>query len=272
MTGDNEVSGPSGASNNENRALEVPLRPPVPHFAAGSSGVHDALPSSARTSFTHVNHDEDEHRPRQSLAQEPSLAAVSAMAHSAQNATNGSSELQSSTSGAVGLEGVPLDPQSKILETSMSPQLTSTSPTQPHEKATAEEEAVPQMPQTYVTFLLISGRRRTMSFEPETTIGRVKELVWNSWPSDWQDERPPAPSYLRVLYLGRMLQDDETLSKLKLPVSVSAGPTPTIMHISIRPIPPPGEGDMKKKKRRGIDETGNEEQAGGAGCCRCVIC
>jgi hypothetical protein len=29
--------------------------------------------------------------------------------------------------------------------------------------------------------------------------------------SDWQDERPPAPSYLRVLYLGRMLQDDETL-------------------------------------------------------------
>jgi len=28
---------------------------------------------------------------------------------------------------------------------------------------------------------------------------------------DWQDERPPAPSYLRVLYLGRMLQDDETL-------------------------------------------------------------
>jgi len=29
---------------------------------------------------------------------------------------------------------------------------------------------------------------------------------------DWQDERPPAPSYLRVLYLGRMLQDDETLT------------------------------------------------------------
>jgi hypothetical protein len=27
----------------------------------------------------------------------------------------------------------------------------------------------------------VSGRRRTMSFEPETTIGRVKELVWNTW-------------------------------------------------------------------------------------------
>lgn len=42
---------------------------------------------------------------------------------------------------------------------------------------------VPQTPQTYLTFLLVSGRRRTMSFDPETTIGRVKEFVWNAWPS-----------------------------------------------------------------------------------------
>ena len=42
---------------------------------------------------------------------------------------------------------------------------------------------VPPTPQVYLTFLLVTGRRRTMSFEPETTIGRVKELVWNSWPS-----------------------------------------------------------------------------------------
>jgi len=47
----------------------------------------------------------------------------------------------------------------------------------------AVEESVPQTPQTYVTFLLISGRRRTMAFEPDTPIGRVKELAWNSWPT-----------------------------------------------------------------------------------------
>jgi hypothetical protein len=29
---------------------------------------------------------------------------------------------------------------------------------------------------------------------------------------DWQDERPPTPSYLRILYLGKMLQDEDTLS------------------------------------------------------------
>jgi hypothetical protein len=32
--------------------------------------------------------------------------------------------------------------------------------------------------------------------------------------TDWQDEHPPAPSHLRVLYLGRILQDDETLTRM----------------------------------------------------------
>jgi hypothetical protein len=41
---------------------------------------------------------------------------------------------------------------------------------------------VPQVPQTLLQFLLVSGRRRSMAFDPETTVGRVKELVWNSWP------------------------------------------------------------------------------------------
>ena len=84
-----------------------------------------------------------------------------------------------------------------------------------------------------------------MLFEPETTVGRAKELIWNAWPNgmynwsddlrlhlivcykivdtdplfpvEWQDERPPAPSYLRILYLGKILQDDDTLTS-ELPV------------------------------------------------------
>ncbi|KAF8908600.1 ubiquitin-related domain-containing protein [Gymnopilus junonius] len=119
----------------------------------------------------------------------------------------------------------------------------------------AVDEVVPQMPQTYLTFLLISGKRRTMSFEPETAIGRVKELVWNAWPSDWQDDRPPAPSYLRVLYYGRLLQDDETLT---------TGPTPTIMHLSIRPYAPPNEDNSATNEPLDVADS--------AGCCRCIIC
>ncbi|KAF8872495.1 ubiquitin-related domain-containing protein [Infundibulicybe gibba] len=107
---------------------------------------------------------------------------------------------------------------------------------------------IPQVPQTPLTFLLISGRRRTMNFAPEYTIGRVKELIWNAWPEDWKDDRPPAPSYLRILYLGKMLQDDETLNRLKLPTTLSTL-TPTIVHLSIRPYAPPNEQDGFKKKR-----------------------
>lgn len=46
-------------------------------------------------------------------------------------------------------------------------------------------------------------------------------------PAEWQDERPPAPSYLRVLYLGKILQDDDTLS--------SKPPSPTLSS-SVFPI------------------------------------
>ncbi|KAF6742016.1 hypothetical protein DFP72DRAFT_831773, partial [Ephemerocybe angulata] len=113
-----------------------------------------------------------------------------------------------------------------------------------------------QTHQTYITFLFLSGRRRVMNFDPDTTIGRVKELVWTAWstpaatsptdgtPSAAQEveEKPPAPSYLRVLYLGRMLQDDDTLRG-------SAQPVSTIMHLSIRPFAPPGDADSGKKGR-----------------------
>jgi hypothetical protein len=33
---------------------------------------------------------------------------------------------------------------------------------------------------------------------------------------EWQDERPPAPSYLRILYLGKILQDDDTLTSASI--------------------------------------------------------
>ncbi|KZV94978.1 hypothetical protein EXIGLDRAFT_766697 [Exidia glandulosa HHB12029] len=133
-----------------------------------------------------------------------------------------------------------------------------------------------ELRQTQLTFLLVSGRRRTMAFDDDATVGRVKELLWNTWPADWQDERPPAPNYLRVLYLGKMLQDDETLVSLKLPPWTA----PTIMHLSVRPTPPTGGDDGAKKHTRGSilrratdasSGPGADDDASGGGCC-CVIC
>ncbi|KAH7098229.1 hypothetical protein BKA62DRAFT_713824 [Auriculariales sp. MPI-PUGE-AT-0066] len=144
---------------------------------------------------------------------------------------------------------------------------------------TGSQTPPPALPQASVTFLLApSGRRRTMSFEADTTVGRMKELVWNSWPSDWQDERPPMPAYLRVLYLGRMLMDEETLATLNVHAthpSIEAPPAPTIMHLSVRPTAAgPIVDKGRKLGRRGTDLSSDGEAGAEStgGCCGCVIC
>ncbi|GJE86776.1 ubiquitin-related domain-containing protein [Phanerochaete sordida] len=147
------------------------------------------------------------------------------------------------------------------------------------------ETEVPQTPQVSLAFLLVSGKRRTMSFNPDITVGRAKELVWNAWPNEWQDERPPAPSYLRILYLGKILQDEDTLIKVGFPTHIpntTSGQAseetpaqPTVVHLSIRPCPPSGAKDVPKKKsmRRGGSVAEVGEEVGGQGCCSaCVVC
>lgn len=49
--------------------------------------------------------------------------------------------------------------------------------------STQDPEIEPPIPQVSLTFLLVSGKRKTMSFDHETTIGRVRELAWNGWPN-----------------------------------------------------------------------------------------
>ncbi|KAJ7101597.1 hypothetical protein C8R43DRAFT_1141216 [Mycena crocata] len=188
---------------------------------------------------------------------------------------------------------------------------------QEEQAAEEEEQPVPQTPQTAITFLLVSGRRRTMLFDPETTVGRVKELVWNAWPSGacaasiptflieatqtWSGRASgrPAPSYLRILYLGKILQDEDTLTipRTRLPLlhpavpnapsdpATTPPPQPTIVHLSIRAYaPPPDDPAKPKKSRRRRTATGASEgdesaaPAGGpnggeeeGGCC-CVVC
>jgi len=148
----------------------------------------------------------------------------------------------------------------------------------PREEARAE-------PVVSLTILVLSGDRKKFTFHPDTTAGRVKEMIWSTWDANWTKATiPPNPSYLRLLYLGRILQDDDTLQKLKLPTHV---PRPdyeegrdspyatTIMHLSIRPIAPPTDDELSKKKgrRRLRSEGGDEEDGAQGGCCTgCVIC
>ena len=69
----------------------------------------------------------------------------------------------------------------------------------------------PSDPQVTLTFLLVTGQRRTLSFPEETTAARVKEILWNTWPTELQGEQPPAPSFLRLVHLGKIWTDDARL-------------------------------------------------------------
>lgn len=132
------------ASNRMSTTLEPPTRP----YAAASTSL--AASHSATSSTTHI----EMHEEGNSVAAEEHPLAT----------------LDTSYKPSESLEEASVPGASKPKSTASAEQ-----PTPDH--------PVPQTPQTHITFLVISGRRRTMSFEPDTTVGRVKELVWNAWPT-----------------------------------------------------------------------------------------
>ncbi|WVQ98242.1 hypothetical protein IAU59_005365 [Kwoniella sp. CBS 9459] len=132
----------------------------------------------------------------------------------------------------------------------------------------------PPVPKVHIKALIISGQSRALSFEPELTVGRMKELIWNSWPSDWTDPaQPPSPSYLRILHAGRILQDDSTLSSNNLPVSDTPN-APTVVHISVRSFSIRGEDADPKKPGilgRTASHRSHRNDTDDTGGCKCII-
>ncbi|GAA6024571.1 hypothetical protein JCM10207_008656 [Rhodosporidiobolus poonsookiae] len=108
----------------------------------------------------------------------------------------------------------------------------------------------PRLPETLVgdpfelELLLVSGQRRSYTFGTGNTVEEAKRQVWEDWPDEWQKSqpRPPTVQHLRLLYLGRFLDDDKPLSSYKLgPASASSddGYTgPVIVHLHIRSLLP----------------------------------
>ncbi|PVG03177.1 hypothetical protein CPB86DRAFT_772103 [Serendipita vermifera] len=104
-------------------------------------------------------------------------------------------------------------------------------------------------PKVSLTFLLLSGKRKTFAFEQADSFASIKERLVHEWPNDWEDEtKPETSSAIRLLHLGRLIPDDETLlSNPKFPPS----PAPAaVIHLSVRPYPiraPSGTGSLKQR-------------------------
>ncbi|WVO14811.1 hypothetical protein L204_102450 [Cryptococcus depauperatus] len=123
----------------------------------------------------------------------------------------------------------------------------------------------------HLKVLVISGQSHHCSFEPETTVGRMKELLWSSWPKEWSElAQPPSPNYLRVLYSGRILQDDSTLSDNSFSVS-SGSSLPTVVHLSVRSFSIKNDDDTKKSSFPSQPFNRSHAQEDDVGRCRCVI-
>jgi len=101
--------------------------------------------------------------------------------------------------------------------------------------------------------LLISGRRKRFEFDPSVEVRDVRHYVWRNWPQEWNEDCPNDIYRIRLLYLGRFLDDDVKLESLDLPIGI-----PTIVHLVLRPI----EVDLNVTKA---------ERKKSAGCSCCVI-
>ncbi|CAG8570969.1 15831_t:CDS:2, partial [Dentiscutata heterogama] len=62
-----------------------------------------------------------------------------------------------------------------------------------------------------LTLLLVSGKRHTFFFDPSCTVAMVKKQIFNEWPEEWAEESVQSVSCLKIVYLGRVLDDGTTL-------------------------------------------------------------
>jgi hypothetical protein len=156
----------------------------LPTFARSIPLEIAALPASTRTSFTRV----DDTRPGTAAGDIPNNHN-----HLPDDPVSGTGTGDGNGRGGGGGDGA--DARS--------------APPPPEGEQEEEEETgavVPQVPQTLVQFLLVSGRRRSMAFDPETTVGRVKELVWNTWPNGTLSFAlaPPPPTHVHMHIAARL--------------------------------------------------------------------
>ena len=112
----------------------------------------------------------------------------------------------------------------------------------------------------------MSGKTKEYLFSPSESAGDIAQFVFDNWPSEWEDEAVSAgrdltssmasswlpfqvskAEILRLIYQGRFLHGNVTLSALGLP-----GGKTTVMHLVPREsLPEPSSQDDLNRKKSG---------------------
>eukprot|EP00088_Acartia_fossae_P061615 TRINITY_DN7406_c0_g2_i1.p1 TRINITY_DN7406_c0_g2~~TRINITY_DN7406_c0_g2_i1.p1 ORF type:complete len:125 (+),score=9.28 TRINITY_DN7406_c0_g2_i1:331-705(+) len=107
--------------------------------------------------------------------------------------------------------------------------------------------------------ILVSGKTKEYLFSPSESAGDISQFVFDNWPPEWEEEAVSKAEILRLIYQGRFLHGNVTLSALGLPTGRTA-----VMHLVPREsLPQPSsQEDLHRKKTSG---------GGCCGSCSCVI-
>ena len=141
--------------------------------------------------------------------------------------------------------------------------------------------------QKYLSSRKVSALDASGNFDPREMSGyKLKELIWTDWRTEWE-ARPRDPSSIRLIIMGRMIDDKASLkgefslselsAKLRLlilyiPDLPFAILNSNVVHMTVKPA------DLLDDEAEGAGKTGskgsirahNAGEESGAGC-RCVI-
>jgi len=96
--------------------------------------------------------------------------------------------------------------------------------------------------------ILVSGKTKEYLFSPNESAGDISQFVFDNWPPEWEEEAVSKAEILRLIYQGRFLHGNVTLSALGLPTAKTA-----VMHLVPREsLPQPSsQDDLHRKKTSG---------------------
>ncbi|KAI9705551.1 MAG: hypothetical protein M1836_006307 [Candelina mexicana] len=133
-------------------------------------------------------------------------------------------------------------------------------------------------PVLVITLLLITGARHPYKIDEKylkkrnvsptdmdpfnLSVYTLKELIWREWREEWEP-RPTAPTSIRLIHFGRLLDDKSPLNDCKFNHD-----SPNVVHMTVKPQEVVDDEDAKMTKQGpGRDREGNERSPG----CRCII-
>lgn len=78
--------------------------------------------------------------------------------------------------------------------------------------------------------ILVSGKTREYLFAPSESAGDIAQFVFDNWPEEWREEAVTKAEILRLIYQGRFLHGNVTLSALGLPTGLAVLRPPLLLH------------------------------------------